>query len=43
MSKDQKGFIVYGDTKALADELTDEQLGQLFRGMLNYFVEEPIT
>ena len=39
MSKDQKGFIVYGDTKALADELTDEQLGQLFRGMLNYFVE----
>ena len=39
MSKDQKGFIVYGDTKALADELTDEQLGQLFRGMLSYFVE----
>ena len=39
MSKDQKGFIVYGDTKPLADELTDEQLGQLFRGMLNYFVE----
>ena len=39
MSKDQKGFIVYGDTKALADELTDEQLGQLFRGMLGYFVE----
>ena len=39
MSKDQKGFIVYGDTKALADELTDEQLGRLFRGMLNYFVE----
>ena len=39
MSKEQKGFIVYGDTKALADELTDEQLGQLFRGMLNYFTE----
>lgn len=37
MSKDQKGFIVYGDTKLLADELTDEQLGKLFRGMLNYF------
>lgn len=39
MAKEQKGFIVYGDTKALADELTDEQLGQLFRGMLNYFTE----
>lgn len=39
MAKEQKGFIVYGDTKALADELTDEQLGQLFRGMLNYFAE----
>lgn len=39
MGKDQKGFIVYGDTKSLADELTDEQLGQLFRGMLGYFVE----
>ena len=38
MNKDQKGFIVYGDTKSLADELTDEQLGQLFRGMLDYFV-----
>ena len=38
MSKDQKGFIVYGDTKSLADELTDEQLGKLFRGMLDYFV-----
>lgn len=37
MSKDQKGFIVYGDTKLLADELTDEQLGKLFRGMLDYF------
>ena len=39
MSKEQKGFIVYGDTKALADELNDEQLGQLFRGMLDYFAE----
>ena len=37
MSKEQKGFIVYGDTKSLADELTDEQLGKLFRGMLDYF------
>ena len=38
MSKEQKGFIVYGDTKSLADELTDEQLGGLFRGMIDYFV-----
>ena len=38
MNKEQKGFIVYGDTKSLADELSDEQLGQLFRGMLDYFV-----
>ena len=37
--KDQKGFIVYGDTKAVVDELTDEQAGQLFRGMLEYFVD----
>lgn len=36
--KDQKGFIVYGDTKAVIDELTDEQAGRLFRGMLEYFV-----
>lgn len=39
MSREQKGFIVYGDTKELAEELTDEQLGQLFRGMLDYFTE----
>ena len=37
--KDQKGFIVYGDTKAVVDELTDEQAGRLFRGMLEYFVD----
>ena len=38
MSKEQKGFIVYGDIKATADELTDEQLGKLFRGMIDYFI-----
>ncbi len=38
MAKEQKGFVVYGDIKATADELTDEQLGQLFRGMIDYFV-----
>ena len=37
MSKDQKGFIVYGDIKAVIDELTDEQVAQLFRGMVEYF------
>ena len=26
MNKEQKGFIVYGDTKSLADELSDEML-----------------
>lgn len=38
MAKEQKGFIVYGDVKAVADELSDEQLGKLFRGMIEYFV-----
>ena len=38
MAKEQKGFVVYGDIKATADELTDDQLGQLFRGMIDYFV-----
>lgn len=36
---EQKGFIVYGDTKAIVDELTNEQAGELFRGMLDYFVD----
>ena len=39
MAKEQKGFVVYGDIKATADELTDEQLGKLFRGMIDYFVQ----
>ncbi len=39
MSKDQKGFIVYGDIKAVIAELTDEQAGQLFRGMVTYFTD----
>ena len=37
MSKDQKGFIVYGDIKAVIDELDDGQVAQLFRGMVDYF------
>ena len=37
MSKDQKGFVVYGDIQAVVDELNDEQAGKLFRAMLAYF------
>lgn len=37
MSKDQKGFITYGDFEAVADELTDEQLGKILRAELKYF------
>ena len=39
MDKEQKGFVVYGDIRATANELTDEQLGKLFRGMIDYFVD----
>ena len=39
MASEQKGFIVYGDIKATSDELSDEQLGKLFRGMIDYFVD----
>lgn len=38
MSKEQRGFIVYGDIKDILDELTDDQVAQLFRGMVTYFV-----
>lgn len=37
MSKDQKGFVVYGDIQAVVDELNDEQAGKLFRAMITYF------
>ena len=39
MSKDQKGFIVYGDIKAVIDEMSDDQVAQLFRGMVDYFTD----
>lgn len=39
MSDERKGFIVYGDIKEVIDELTDEQVAALFRGMVDYFVE----
>lgn len=37
MAKEQKGFVVYGDIEESLDELTDEQVAKLFRGMVNYF------
>lgn len=37
MSKEQKGFVVYGDIEESLDELSDEQVAKLFRGMVNYF------
>ena len=37
--KERKSFLVYGDIKAVVDELTDEQVAQLFRGMLAYFAD----
>lgn len=38
MSEDKRSFLVYGDIKETLDELSDEQVAQLFRGMVNYFV-----
>lgn len=38
-NKEQKGFIVYGDVKDVVDELDNEQAGELFRGMIDYFVD----
>ena len=38
MAKEQKGFVVYGDIKESLDELTDEQVATLFRGMVDYHV-----
>ena len=39
MNTEQKGFIVYKDINAVIDELTDEQAGKLFRGMIKYSVD----
>lgn len=39
MDKGQKGFIVYGDVKEVIDELPDTQVAELFRGMVDYFVD----
>lgn len=37
MAKEQKGFVIYGDTEVVVDRLTDEEAGQLLKGMLAYF------
>jgi hypothetical protein len=34
---EQKGFVIYGDVRAVVDELTDEQTGKLFKAMIAYF------
>lgn len=34
---DQKGFVIYGDVRAVVDELNDEQTGKLFKAMIEYF------
>ena len=39
MSKDQKGFIVYGDNQEVVNRLSDEDAGRLLKGMLNYFAD----
>ena len=37
MASEQKGFIVYGDNEVVFDRLTDEEAGQLLKGMTKYF------
>ena len=34
---EQKGFIVYGDNEEVFDRLSDEEAGQLLKGMVKYF------
>lgn len=38
MADDKKSFVVYHDIKEVIDGLTDEQVGKLFRSMVNYSV-----
>lgn len=38
MSDEGKSFIVYDDIEAVLDELDDDQVGALFRGMVNYHI-----
>lgn len=38
MSKEKKGFIVYDDIIEVVDRLSDEEAGQLLKGMLRYSI-----
>lgn len=38
MSKEKKGFIVYDDIMEVVDRLSDEEAGQLLKGMLGYSI-----
>ena len=38
MSKEKKGFIVYDDIMEVVKRLTDEEAGQLLKGLLNYSI-----
>ena len=37
MSNDSKGFLVYGDIEEVVNRLSDDEAGQLFKGMISYF------
>lgn len=37
MAKEPKGFVIYGDTEEVVNRLTDEEAGQLLKGLLSYF------
>ena len=39
MAKEQKGFVIYGDTREVVKRLSDEEAGQLLKGMFDYFVD----
>lgn len=39
----KKSIIIYADCIAIVEELTDEQAGKLFRAILSYINEEPVT
>ena len=38
MSKEKKGFIVYDDIMEVVERLSDEEAGQLLKGMLGYSI-----
>lgn len=37
MSKEPKGFLIYGDIQEVVNRLSDAEAGELFKGMLTYF------